>query len=29
VQKMFDGQQTAKQAAANTQTQWLADFAKK
>jgi len=28
VQKMFDGQQTAKQAAANTQTQWLADFAK-
>jgi len=29
VQKMFDGQETAKQVAANTQTQWLADFAKK
>ena len=29
VQKMFDGQETAKQAAANTQTQWLAAFAKK
>jgi multiple sugar transport system substrate-binding protein len=29
VQKMFDGQQTAKQAAANTQAQWLTDFAKK
>ena len=28
VQKEFEGQQTAKQAAANTQTQWLADFAK-
>ena len=28
VQKMFDGQQTAQQAAANTQKQWLADFAK-
>ena len=28
VQKEFDGQQTAKQAAANTQTQWLVDFAK-
>jgi multiple sugar transport system substrate-binding protein len=29
VQKMFDGQQTAQQAAANTQKQWLAEFAKK
>lgn len=28
VQKMLDGQQTAQQAAANTQTQWLASFAK-
>ena len=28
VQKMFDGQQTAQQAAANTQKQWLAAFAK-
>jgi multiple sugar transport system substrate-binding protein len=28
VQKMFDGQQTAKDAAAKTQTQWLAEFAK-
>jgi multiple sugar transport system substrate-binding protein len=28
VQKMFDGQQTAKEAAANTQKQWLAEFAK-
>jgi multiple sugar transport system substrate-binding protein len=28
VQKMFDGQQTAQQAAASTQKQWLADFAK-
>ena len=28
VQKLFDGQQTAQQAAANTQKQWLADFAK-
>jgi multiple sugar transport system substrate-binding protein len=28
VQKMFDGQQTAQQATANTQKQWLADFAK-
>ena len=28
VQKMFDGQQTAQQAAANTQKQWLGDFAK-
>jgi multiple sugar transport system substrate-binding protein len=28
VQKMFDGQQTAKEAAANTQKQWVAEFAK-
>jgi multiple sugar transport system substrate-binding protein len=28
VQKMFDGQQTAKEAAANTQKAWLAKFAK-
>ena len=28
VQKMFDGQQTAKDAAANTQKQWLVQFAK-
>ena len=28
VQKLFDGKQSAKEAAANTQTQWLADFAK-
>ncbi|OJF89806.1 ABC transporter substrate-binding protein [Pararhizobium antarcticum] len=28
VQKMFDGQQTAKEAAANTQKQWLVEFAK-
>ena len=28
VQKQFEGQQTAKQAAANTQAQWLAAFAK-
>ena len=28
VQKMFDGQETAKQAAANSQTQWVAEFAK-
>jgi multiple sugar transport system substrate-binding protein len=28
VQKMFDGQQTAKDAAANTQKQWLVEFAK-
>jgi multiple sugar transport system substrate-binding protein len=28
VQKMFDGQQTAQQAAAATQKQWLAEFAK-
>ena len=28
VQKMFDGQQTAQQAAANTQKQWLGEFAK-
>lgn len=28
VQKMFDGQQSAKDAAANTQKQWLAEFAK-
>ncbi len=28
VQKMFDGQQSAKEAAANTQTQWVAEFAK-
>ena len=28
VQKMFDGQQTAQQAAANSQTQWAAEFAK-
>jgi multiple sugar transport system substrate-binding protein len=28
VQKMFDGKQSAKEVAANTQTQWLADFAK-
>ena len=28
VQKMFDGQQTAQQAAANSQTQWTAEFAK-
>lgn len=28
VQKMFEGQQTAKQAAANTQAQWLDSFAK-
>ena len=28
VQKMFDGQQTAQQAAASTQTQWLAAFTK-
>lgn len=28
VQKMFDGQQTSKEAAANTQKQWLAEFAK-
>ncbi len=26
VQKMFDGQETAQQAAANTQTQWLSEF---
>ena len=29
VQKLFDGQETAQQAAANTQKAWLADFAKK
>lgn len=29
VQKMFDGQQSPKDAAAATQKQWLADFAKK
>ncbi len=29
VQKMFDGQETAQQAAANTQTKWLVAFAKK
>jgi len=28
VQKLFDGQETAQQAAANTQQAWLADFAK-
>ena len=28
VQKMFDGQQTAQEAAAATQTKWLAEFAK-
>jgi multiple sugar transport system substrate-binding protein len=28
VQKMFDGQQSAKEAAANTQKQWLVEFAK-
>jgi multiple sugar transport system substrate-binding protein len=28
VQKMFDGQQTAKDVAANTQKQWLVEFAK-
>lgn len=28
VQKMFDGQETAQQAAANTQKQWQAEFAK-
>jgi multiple sugar transport system substrate-binding protein len=28
VQKMFDGQQSAKEAAANTQKQWVAEFAK-
>ena len=28
VQKMFDGQQSAKDAAANSQKQWLAEFAK-
>lgn len=28
VQKMFDGQQSAKDAAANTQKQWLVEFAK-
>jgi multiple sugar transport system substrate-binding protein len=28
VQKMFDGQQTAKEAAANTQKQWVVEFAK-
>ena len=28
VQKMFEGQQTAKEAAANTQKQWVAEFAK-
>jgi multiple sugar transport system substrate-binding protein len=28
VQKMFDGQQSAKEAAANTQKQWAAEFAK-
>jgi multiple sugar transport system substrate-binding protein len=28
VQKMFDGQQTAQEAAAATQTQWEAEFAK-
>ena len=28
VQKLFDGQQTAQQAAENTQKQWLADFAR-
>ena len=28
VQKMFDGQQTAQQAAAAAQTKWQAEFAK-
>ena len=28
VQKMFDGQQTAQEAAAAAQVQWLAEFAK-
>ena len=28
VQKMFDGQETAQQVAANTQKQWLVEFSK-